>query len=115
MRNVGQNIGANLVRDFADLCKINGARDGGTASDDQFWFMFLGQGAHLVIVDQVVLLTYAILDCVEPFAGLVWCGAVGQVSTCIQRHAQNGFTWLHQCLENALVCLAARIWLNVCE
>ena len=115
MGDVGQNIGANLVRDFADFCKINGAWDGGTAGDDQFGFVFLGQGAHLVIVDQVVLLTYAVLDCIEPFAGLVWCGAMCQVSTGIQRHAQNGFTWLHQCLENALVCLAARIGLNVCE
>ena len=113
--HVDHQVGTNAVGDFAHLGEIHLTRDGRTTCDDQLGLVFGSQSLNLIIVDQAVLLAHAILNGVEPFARLVGLGAVGQVAAGIQRHTQNGVTRLQQRGENTLVCLAARVRLNVCE
>ena len=77
--------------------------------------MFGREALDLVVVQHIVLLAHAVLDSVEPFAGLVWLGPVGQVAACVQRHAKDRIAWLEKRLEHALVRLRARVRLDVCK
>ena len=68
MGHIAQNIGPHFIRDRPDCRKINNARNGRAARDDQLGFMFTGKAADLVIIDQIVLLAHAVLDGFKPFA-----------------------------------------------
>ena len=85
-RKVGHvhvQICANAIGDLAHAGKVDLAWNGRTARDDHFWLMLGRKGLHLIIVQQVVLFAHAVLNCVEPFARLVWLCAVGQVTACV--------------------------------
>ena len=106
---------ADHVCDGAEAGKVDHPRDGRATGDDHLGLVFLGQRLDLVIVDQVVLPTHAVLDRVEPLARLVRCRAVGQVAARGQVHAQDGVARLQQRLVHPLVGLAARVGLHVGE
>ncbi len=115
MRHVDVQPGADAVGDLAHAGEIDLARDGRAAGDDHLGLVFLGQRLDLVVVQRVVLLAHAILDGVEPLAGLVRLGTVGQVAAGVQAHAEDGVAGLDQRLEDTLVGLAARIRLHIGE
>ena len=77
--------------------------------------MLSRQFGNLVVIQQVVLFAHTVLYGVEPFAGLVRLGPVGQVTPGIKAHTQNGVAGLQQRGKDTLVCLAARVRLDVGE
>lgn len=70
---------------------------------------------ELVVIERQVLLAHAILDGVEPLAGLVRGRTVGQVATGVERHAKDGVAGLQERLEDALVGLATGVRLDIGE
>jgi len=72
-----------------------------------------GKLRQLVVVQRQVLLADAVLHRVEPLAGLVRGGAMGQVATGVEAHPEDGVAGLQQRLEHALVGLAAGVRLDV--
>ena len=76
MGHVDHECRANLVGDGTEARKVDVARIGRTAGDDQGRLMLLGQSLYLVEIDQMIVLPDAILNGVEPFAGHCRLGAV---------------------------------------
>ncbi len=60
------------------------ARIGRAARDDQLGLVPRAQLFDLVVVDQLVLATHAVVHRLEPLAGHRWPGAVRQVAARIQ-------------------------------
>jgi hypothetical protein len=77
--------------------------------------VLLGQSRDLVVVDPVIVAPYAVLDRLEPFAGLVGARTMGQVPARGERHAENGVAGLEQRQKDGLVGLCARMRLHVGE
>ena len=115
MRHIHQEIGTNHIGNGPELLEIQNPRDRGSARDDHLGLVFLRQRFDLVVVGQQVIFPNAVLDRVEPFAGLVGPCAVCEMSTGIKAHAQNGVPRLQQRGEDALVRLTARVGLNIRE
>ncbi|CUH43720.1 hypothetical protein RUM4293_02615 [Ruegeria atlantica] len=113
VRHVHVQVGADHVGDLAHAGKVDLSRNGRAAGDDQLGLVFFCQRLDLIIVQHVVFFADAILHRIEPLARLVGARAVGQVTACVQAHAQNGVAGLDQCLEHALVGLRARVRLHV--
>jgi len=113
MRHIDHEIGPDLVGDRTELREIDDARIGRTAGNDQARLMLQRQATHVVIIDQVRIGGHAILDGLEPLAGLVDRGAVGQMAAGGERHAHDRIAWLQQRLEHGLVRLRARVGLHV--
>ena len=113
MRHIDQQIGTDAIGNLAHFREIDDAGDGGPTGDDHLGLVFGSKARDLVIVQQVVLTAHAILDGVEPFAGLVGLGPVSQVAARIQRHAKDRIAGLQQRLEHALIGLRTRIRLHV--
>ena len=68
VRHVDVQVSANHIRNLTHTFKIDLARDCRTACNNHLWLMLFRERFDLIIVQQVVLLAHAILDCVEPFA-----------------------------------------------
>ena len=115
MGHVDKEQRADFISDLAESLEIDLAGIGGAAGDDHLWTVSLGEAFDFNEIDAVVFAAHAVLDSVEPFARLVRLGAVGQVATGIKAHAENGVAWLEDSVEDALVRLAARVWLDVGE
>ena len=115
MGHVHLQVGTDHIGNLAHPLEVDLARNGGTTGDDQLGLVLFRERFDLVIVKLVVLFAHAVLDGIEPFAGLVRLGPVGQVAARVEAHAQNGVTGLQQRGEHALVGLAARIRLHVGE
>ena len=90
MRHVDHQERADFVGDGAEGGPVHDARIGREAGDDQLGAVFLREVAHLIHIDATILLAHAVLDGVEPLAGLVGLGAVRQVAAGIEAHAEDG-------------------------
>ena len=77
--------------------------------------MRLGKALHFHEVNSIIFPTHTILNGVKPFAGLVWLGTVGQVTTCVQAHAEDRIARLQHRIEHTLISLAAGIRLHIGE
>jgi len=55
MRHIHEEIGTDLIRDRPESSKIPMTRIAGAASDDELWFVLLGEPRHRVHVDTVVV------------------------------------------------------------
>ena len=115
MGHIDHQIGTDAVGNLAETGKVDLARDGGAAGDDQFRLVLFGQRLDLVIVQQVVLFTHAVLHRIEPFSRLVRLRAVGQVAAGGEVHAQNRIARFDQRSEHALIGLRAGVRLDVDE
>ncbi len=113
--HVDEEEGTDAIRNLAHLGEVDDAGDGAAACDDQLRLMLGRKLGELVVVQRQVLLPHAILDSVEPLAGLVWGGAVGEVAAGVERHAKDGVAGLDQRLEDALVGLGTGVRLDVSE
>ncbi len=65
------------------------------------------------MIDQVVGFAHAILDRIEPFAGLVRPRAMGEVAAGLEAHAEYRVTGLDEAHEDGLVGLAAGMRLDI--
>ena len=91
------------------------ARIGRAAGDDQLGPVLLGQPLDLIEVDQMIVLADAVLDRVEPFAGLRRRGAVGEVAARGEAEAHDRVAGLQKRHHHRAVGLCARVRLDVGE
>src|SRR5690606_1853716 len=52
--HVNEQVGANLVGDFAETREVEDLRVGGKTGHDHFWLVFNGQALDFVVVDQAI-------------------------------------------------------------
>ena len=81
VRHVHHEQGADPVGDGAEAGEVDLARIGAAAGDDQLRPVLFGEAFDLVIIDAAVVFAHAILYGIEPFAGEIRLGAVGQMPT----------------------------------
>ncbi len=113
VRHVNHQISANAVGDFAEPLPVPDTGIGSAAGQDQLGLVFVGKALDLIHVEKMVVLTHAIGDDVEPLAGHVDRGTVGQVTTGVEIQAHEGVARLQKSQEHCLVHLAAGVRLNV--
>ena len=70
---------------------------------------------EFLIIQNAVFWPDAVLNRAEPFAGQIGRGAVGQVPTGGEAHAQHRVAGLQECQKNRLVGLRAGVRLDVGE
>src|SRR3546814_4784514 len=80
VRQVDQEVGADLVGDLAEAREVDEARIGRAAGDDELRLVLERQLLDLVEVDAPVVPAHAVLHGVEPLAGEVRLGAVGEMA-----------------------------------
>ncbi|MNN20420.1 hypothetical protein D3C81_1336990 [compost metagenome] len=112
MGHVNEQPGTDLVGDFAHAGPVNDTGVGGEATDHHLRLVLDGQALHLVVVDLAGLID-AVGDDVVQLAGEVHRGAVSQVTTVGQVHAQHGVTRLQQSHVDGAVGLGAGVRLHV--
>ena len=113
MRHVDHQIGADLIGDRAKTGKVDDPRIGAAAGDDQLWPVLARQPLDLVEIDARVLPADAVSDRVKPFPGQIGPGAVSQMSARGKRHTEDRVARAQQSQQNSLVCLRARMRLNI--
>ena len=117
-REVGHvhvQVCSHLVGDGAEALEVDDPRIGRAARDDQLRLVLARERLDLVEVDPAVLAPHPVLHGVEPLAGEVRGGAVGQVPAGGERHAEDGVAGLQQGEHHALVGLGAGVRLHVGE
>ena len=95
--HVNPQVGADLVRDRAELSEVLVARVGGPAGDDHLRLDLASLLTQLGHIDEVGVLLYLVRCHVVETAGEVDLHAVGQVAAVSQVQAQDGVTRLRQC------------------
>ena len=113
MRHIHHQVSTAGVSNFSEFGKVNRPRISGSTGDNQFGFMLHCQLHQFGVVDTAGLPVDAIGDDVEVFTGDVDLGAVGQMSTFVQVHAEDGVARFQQCEIDRNVCLCAGMRLNV--
>ena len=115
MGHIHHQISIDGIGDLTELGKIEGARIGRTASQNDLRLAGLRLVEKRIEINLCGLFINTILLGIEPFAGQVRRGAMGQVTTCGKRHAEDRVTRLQQRQEHSLVCLCAGMWLHIDE
>ena len=96
VRHVAPEERADLVRDLAELPRLDGARVGGAAAQDHLRAVLLGERQHLVVVDAARLPRDAVVnDRVEP-PREVDLEPVGQMAAVVEPERQHRVARLHQ-------------------
>ena len=90
MSDVDQQIGADRLGDLLESWKIECARIGTGAYDEQAWPAFLRHLLHRVIVDGFGLTVYAVGKHTEQDPGKIDLAAVSKVTPLGEVHAQDG-------------------------
>lgn len=112
VRHVNEQVCADLVCDFSEFFKVDGARVRGRTGDDHLRLLLFRKGTERIIVNETVLIHAVGHDVVQQ-AGLIDRRAVGQVTAVVQAHAEHGITRLAQRLIDRHVRLRARVRLYV--
>ena len=94
--DVGQKVGADLLRQPAEPGEVDSAGISRAAGDDHARPMFACQRLKLLFVQQSVLPAHAVLDDAEPLAQQASRRADAQVAASGAGHAENGVTRLQQ-------------------
>ncbi len=115
MRHVDHQERPDLVGDLAEPREVDGTRIRRSTGDDQRGLVFPRQRRDLVHVDERIVLAHPILDGVKPLAREVRRSAMRQVTARGQGHAHDGIARLTQREKHGLVCLCARMGLNIGE
>ena len=113
MCHIDQQIGTHTVSNFAETGKIDDARIGRTARNDEFRLMLFCQSLNLVKINAMVIAAHTILHGIKPFAGLVWSRTMGQVSAGGEAHAQDRITGFDERLKHRLIGLRPGIGLHI--
>jgi hypothetical protein len=90
MGHVDHQIRPDLVGNDAEAREVEDPRIGRTAGDDQLGLVLECQPLDFVEVDQMVFLTDAILNGVEPLARLRGRSAMSEVPAGGEAHAEDG-------------------------
>ena len=112
VRHINEPVCADLVCDFGEFFKVDGARVRGRTGDDHLRLLLFCKGTERIIVNETVLIHAVGHDVVQQ-AGLIDRRAVGQVTAIVQAHAEHGITRLAQRLIDRHVRLRARVRLHV--
>jgi hypothetical protein len=101
VRHVDEQIRPDAVGDLAKPGELEHAAVGRAAGDDEFRPVLRGQICHLLVVNPPVLPTDAVLNGVEPFAGLVGRRPVGQMAPGVEAHSEDRVTRLARAMNTA--------------
>ena len=115
MRHVDHQQRIDRVRDLSEPGKVDPARIGRSARDDQLGMIFVRQFGDRVIIDPLVLFAHAIGNGVQPLARKGRRGAVGQVPAMRQTEAHQRIARLQQRELHRHVRLCARMRLDIGE
>ena len=113
MRHVDHQIGADLIGDCSKTGKVDDPRIGAAAGDDQLRPVLARQPLDLVEIDTRVLPADAVSDRVKPFPRQIGPRPVSEVAARGKRHTENRVARAQQSQQNSLVCLRARMRLNI--
>ncbi len=113
MGHIDHQVRADLIGNRPHPGKIDHARVGRAATDDNLRLMGDRQLFHFIVIDQLVLLTHLIANRLEPFTRLIGGRAVGEMATASEIHTQERIARLHQREEYRLIGLGARMGLHV--
>ena len=115
MRHVHVQVRPHLVGDAAEALEVDDPGVGRAARDDQPGLVLARERLDFLVVDPAVLAPDPVLHGVEPLAGEIRRGAVGQVSAGGERHAEDGVAGLQKREHHALVGLRPGVRLHVGE
>ncbi|MNO97992.1 hypothetical protein D3C76_897220 [compost metagenome] len=110
--HVDEQVGTDLVGDFAEAWEVQHLRVGREAGNDHLRLVLDSQALDFVVVDQAVAVD-AVLDGVVQLARGAYRSTVGQVATVGQAHAQDGVTGRQQGQVDGGVGLGAGVRLDV--
>ncbi|CAE6788374.1 hypothetical protein R69746_04615 [Paraburkholderia aspalathi] len=113
VRHIHHQLRAHAIGDCAQPCEVQCARISGEAGDQQRRFVLLCEFLDLLVIDQHRVAIHAVLDRIEPLARHRRLGAVGQVATRVERHAEHRVARLHQREHHRAVGLRAGMRLHV--
>ena len=77
MSNIGHNLRLHFVGNLAENAKIDGARIGGGAADNQFGAIFFGQIADLIVIDPPGFVIQSVRNNLEKLTGKIDRRAMG--------------------------------------
>ena len=92
--HIGPQVSANFIGDGTECFKIQGARICRPTRDDHLWLFSDCLLAQTVHIQTAGLFIHRISSYFVQLAGEIQLHAVGQVSTMIQRKAQNLIAWV---------------------
>ena len=113
VRDVGEEVGADLLRDLAERLEVEQPRVGRRAADDDLRARLLRQRAHGVVVDELRLPVDRVLHGVIEPRGEVDVPAVRQVAAVGQAEPHDRVAGLEQRVVDGHVRGRARVRLDV--
>jgi hypothetical protein len=113
VRHVDHQVRAHRVRDLAEALEVEHARIRREAGDDHLRFLGQCLRGQRFVVDLAGVGTDAVLHRAEDLAGEIDLGAVCQVATVIEAHAEDRVARVDQREVGRGVRLAARVRLHV--
>jgi hypothetical protein len=114
MRHVAEQERADLVGDRAELPRLDRARVGRAAADDQLRPVLLGEREHLVVVDPHRLARDAVMDDRVQPTGEVDLQSVREVAAVREREREDRVTRLERRHVDGLVRRRTRVRLDIC-
>ena len=115
VRHVDHEVGTDLVGDLAEDAEVDDAGIGGAAGDDELRAMLLGELAHLVDVDPMVVAAHAVGHWLEPFARHVHRRAMREMAAGGEVEPKEGVAGLQQGHEGCRIGGGAGVRLDVGE
>ena len=115
MRHVDEQVGADLVADFAEALEVDDARIGRAAGDDELRLVLARKLCDLVHVDALVLAPHAVRHRLEPFARHVDRRAVGEMAAGGEIEPHEGVAGLQEREEHFRVGGGAGMRLHIGE
>ena len=113
VRHIDHQERAAFFGDSGEALKIQDARIGAGAGDNQLWLMFRRKRFELIVVNGFSVLAHTVRNDLVHLAGKIQRMPVRQVSAVGQVHAEHGVARLEHGHVNALVGLGAGVRLHV--
>jgi hypothetical protein len=113
VRDIGAQLGPDLVGNLAEFREIQDARIGRRAAPQDLRAVLLGQRPHLGKVDTMIALPHVIADGLEVTTGDTDVGAVRQVSARRQTEAHDGVAGVAERQVGSQIRWAATVGLDV--
>ena len=113
MRDIHHYQRAAFLCRFGDAIKLDRARIGACAHNDQFRFVFASEAGDLVIIDHFRILAHSIRHDAIVLAGEIERMTVREVASVRKIHAEDGVARFQDGQIHRHVCLAARMRLNI--
>ena len=114
MRHIGHEQSANLVANRRKACKIQLARIGTKARQDDLRLMFLRHPLQLIVVNLTCSHILHLVTDEIILAGTMRHGrTMRQVATMTQIHREDGIAWLAPCKIHCFIRLSATVRLDI--